>query len=72
MRKCTEMRSSCKILFGKRDMKRALGKSRRRCEEIITMDHNEMGWKSVDCICLAEDGGRWMAAVNKIINHLNP
>jgi hypothetical protein len=37
-----------KILAGKLEGKRPLGRHRRRWDDNITMDHREMRWKGVD------------------------
>jgi hypothetical protein len=43
-----EMRNEHKILIGKPEEKRPLGRSRRRWEDNIRMDLNEIGWGDVD------------------------
>jgi hypothetical protein len=47
-----------RVLMGKPEGKRPLGRSRRRCENGIRMDLREIGWGSVDWIQLAQDRDR--------------
>ena len=39
-----ERRGVCRVLVGKREAKRSLGKPRRRWEDNIKMDFQEVGW----------------------------
>jgi hypothetical protein len=39
-----EGRKVCRVLVGKPEGKRPLGRPRRRCEDWIRMDLREMGW----------------------------
>jgi hypothetical protein len=57
----------CRVLVGKPEGKRPLGRSRRRWEDNIKMDLQEMGWGSIDLIDLAQDRDRWRAFVNAIM-----
>jgi hypothetical protein len=57
-----------RVLMGKPEMKRPLGRSRRRWEDGIRMDLREIGWGSVDWIQLAQDMDRWRAKVNTVID----
>jgi hypothetical protein len=57
-----------KVLVGKPEGKRPLGRPRRRCEDGIRMDFWEIGWGSVDWIQLAQDRDRWRAVVNTVMN----
>jgi hypothetical protein len=50
-----EMRNAYKILVGKPEGKRPLGRLRRRWEDNIGIDLREVGWEGVDWICLAQD-----------------
>ena len=51
-------------LVGKPGGKRPLGRPRRRWEDNIKMDLQEVGCGSMDWIELAEDRDRWQALVN--------
>jgi hypothetical protein len=50
-----EERNLYKVLMGKPEGKRRLGRPRRRWEDGIRMDLREIGWGSVDLIQLARD-----------------
>jgi hypothetical protein len=45
-----------------------LGRPRRRWIDNIKMDHLEIGLNIVDWIGLAQDGYRWRALVNSVMN----
>jgi hypothetical protein len=49
------MRNAYKILVGKSEGKRPLGRPRRRWKDNIRMDIKEIGWEGVDWIHLAKD-----------------
>jgi hypothetical protein len=57
-----------RILVGKPEEKRPLGRSRRRWEDNIRMDFQEVGCGGVDWIGLAQDRDRWRALVNAAMN----
>jgi hypothetical protein len=61
-------RNVYRVLMGKPEGKRPLGKQRRRWEDGIRMDFREIGWGSVDWIQLAQDRDRWRALVNTVMN----
>jgi hypothetical protein len=63
-----EKRNSCRILVGKPEGKRPLGRPRRRWVDNIKMEHREIGWDGMDLIDLAQDRDRWRALVNTVIN----
>jgi hypothetical protein len=63
-----EERNVYKVLMGKPEGKRSLGKPRRRWEDGIRMDLSEIGSGSVDWIQLAQDRHRWRALVNTVMN----
>jgi hypothetical protein len=46
-------KNACKILVGKSEGKRPLGRTRRRWEDIIKMVLREIGWGGMDWIDLA-------------------
>lgn len=50
--------------MGKTEGQRPLGRHGRRWEGNIKVDLEEMGWKGVNWICLAEDRDKWRDAVN--------
>jgi len=57
---------------GKPDGKRPLGRFRRRWEENIKMDLQEVGCGNIDWIEQAQDRDRWRALVNAVMNLLFP
>jgi hypothetical protein len=59
-----------RVLVGKPEGKRPLGRSRRRWEDNIRMDLQEVGYGGMDWIGLAQDRDRWRAIVNAVINLL--
>jgi hypothetical protein len=63
-----EERNVYKVLVGKPEGKRPLGRPRRRWENGIRIDLREIGWRSVDWIHLAQDRDRWRAVVNTVMN----
>jgi hypothetical protein len=63
-----EMRNVYRVLVGKPEAKRPLGRLRRRWEDNIRMDLREIGWGGMDWICLALDRGQWKALVNTVMN----
>jgi hypothetical protein len=52
-----DMRNAYKILVGKPEGKRLLGRPRCRREDNIKMDLRKIGFGGVDWICLAQDRG---------------
>jgi hypothetical protein len=67
-----EKRDACRILVGKPEGKRPLGRPRRRWENSIKMDHREIGWGGMDWINLAQDRNQWTTLVNTVMNLLVP
>jgi hypothetical protein len=63
-----EKRNPCRLLVGKPEGRRPLGRPRRRWVDNIRMDLVEVGWGDVDWVGLAEDRERWRALVNSILN----
>jgi hypothetical protein len=63
-----EKRNAYKLLMGKLEGKRPLGRPRREWVDIIRMDLREVGFGDVDWIGLAQDRNRWRALVNSVLN----
>ena len=63
-----ERRGVHRILVGKPEGKRPLGRPRRRWENNIKMDLQEVGCGGVDWTELAQDRDRWRALVNAVMN----
>jgi hypothetical protein len=57
-----------RVLVGKPEEKRPLGRPRRRWEDNIEIDLQELGCRGMGWIELAQDRDRWRALVNAIIN----
>jgi hypothetical protein len=63
-----EKRNAYRLLVGKPEGRRSLGRQRRRWVDNIRMDLGEVGWGDVDLIFLAKDRNWWRALVNSILN----
>jgi hypothetical protein len=63
-----EKRNAKRLLLGKPDGKRPLGRPRSRWLDNIRMDLEEVGWVDVVWIGLAKDRNRWRALVNSVLN----
>jgi hypothetical protein len=63
-----ERRNAYRLLLGKPEGKRPLGRPRHRWVHNIKMDLLEIGWGSVDWIGLAEDRDKWRALLNAVMN----
>jgi hypothetical protein len=67
-----ERRGVYRVLVGKSEGKRPLGRSSHRWEDNIKMDLQEMSRGGVDWIELAQDRDRWWALVCAIMNRRVP
>ena len=67
-----ERRGVYRVLVGKSEGKRPLGRHRRRWENNIKMDLQEVGCGGMDCIERVRDRGRWWALVTAVMNHRVP
>jgi hypothetical protein len=56
------------ILVGRPEGRRPLGRPRRRWEDNIKMDLQDVGWGSMDWVELAQERDRWRALVNAVMN----
>ena len=63
-----EERGAYRVLVGKSDGKRPLGRPRRRWVDNIRMNLQEVGCGYVDWIGLAQDRDRWRTLVNVVMN----
>ena len=63
-----EARSVPMILVGIPEGKRPLGRPRRKWEDNIKMDHQDVGGGCGEWMELAQDRDRWRALVNKVRN----
>jgi hypothetical protein len=67
-----EWRGVYRVLVGKPEGKRPLGRPRRRWEDNIRMDLQEVGCGCVDWIGLAQDRDRCRALLSAVRNHRVP
>jgi hypothetical protein len=63
-----EKRNAYRLLVGKPEGRRPLGRPRRRWVDNIKMDLVEVGWGDVDLIGLAQDRDRWRALVASVLD----
>jgi hypothetical protein len=63
-----EKKNAYRLLVGKPEGKRTLGRPRHRWVDNIRMDLGEVGWDDVDWIGLAQDRNRRRALVNSVLN----
>jgi hypothetical protein len=63
-----EKRNVYRLLVGKLEGKRPLGRPRRKWIDNIKVDVLEIGLNVVDWIGLAQDRYRWRALVNSVMN----
>jgi hypothetical protein len=63
-----ERRGVYRVLVGKPDGKRPLGRPRLRWEDNIKMDLQEVGRGVMDWIEVAQDRDRWRALVKAVMN----
>jgi hypothetical protein len=63
-----EKRNVYRLLVGKPEERRPLGRPRRRWLDNIRMDPVEVGWGDVGWIGLAQNKDRWRALVNLVLN----
>jgi hypothetical protein len=57
-----------RLLAGKPEGKRPLGRPKRRWVDNIRRDLGEVGWGDVYWIGLAKDWNRWRSLVNSVLN----
>jgi hypothetical protein len=63
-----EVRNEYKVLVGKPEGQRTLGRHRHRWEYNIINDVRETGWEVVGWMHLAWDRAQWRDLVNTIVN----
>jgi hypothetical protein len=65
-----EKRNAYRILVGKPEGKKPLGRPRRRWVDNIKVDLREIGWDGVDWI--DQDRDQWRSLVNTVLNRRVP
>ena len=68
MARMGDRRGVYRVLVGKPEGRRPLGRPRCRWEDNIKMDLEEVGCGGMDWIELAQDRDRWWALVNAVMN----
>ena len=63
-----EERGVYRVLVGKPEGRRPLGRARRRWVDNIRMGHQEVGCGNMDWIGLAQDRDRWRTLVSAVMN----
>jgi hypothetical protein len=63
-----DRRGAYRVLVGRPEGKRPLGRLRRRWEDNIKMDLQEVGCGGVDWLGAAQDRNWWRALVNVVMN----
>jgi hypothetical protein len=67
-----EKRNSYRLLMGRPEGKKLLGRPRRMWVHNIRIHLKEMGWDSMDWIDLAQDRDQWRALVSTVMDLLVP
>jgi hypothetical protein len=65
-------RGAYRVLVGRPERKRPLGRTRRRWEDNIKMDIGEIGIDGSNWIRLAQDSAQWRAFVKRVMNFRVP
>ena len=63
-----ERRGAYRVLVGKPERKRLLGRLGRRWEDNIKIDFQDVRCEGMDWIELAQDRNRWQAFINAVMN----
>ena len=63
-----EGRGVYRVLVGKPEVKKPVGRPRHRWEDNIKMDVQEVGCGTMDWIDLSQYGDRWRSLVNMVMN----
>ena len=61
-------RGAYRALIEKPERRRSLGRTKRRLEDNIKLELREVGQSGMGWIDVAQDGDRWRAALNAVMN----
>jgi len=61
-------RGAYRVLMGRSEGKRPLGRPTHRFEDNIKTDIQEVGWEGMDLVDRAQDKGKWLTLVNAVTN----
>jgi hypothetical protein len=61
-------RNAYRVLVGRPEGKRPLGRPRCRWDDHVKMNLREVGWSGMDSIRLAQDRDQWWALVITVVN----
>jgi hypothetical protein len=67
-----EKRNAFRLLVGKPEGKRPLGRQRRRWVDNNKMDLREVVWSGMDWINLVQDTDEWLVLLNTVMNFRVP
>jgi hypothetical protein len=67
-----EKRNAYRMLVGKPEGKRPLGRRRLRWVDNTKIDLRDIGWDGMDWIDLTQDRDQWKALVNTLMNFRVP
>ena len=68
----SDKKGAYRVLVGKPEEKRPLGKPRIRWEDVIKMDLYDVEWEGMDWINLARGRERWRSLVNAVMTFWIP
>ena len=63
-----DRKGAYRVLVGRLHGKRTLGRSRHNWENNIKIDIQEVGWRGMDFIVVAQDRDSWHALVTAVMN----
>ena len=72
MARMGDRRGTCRVFIARPEVKRLLGRPRRRWENNIKMDLKDVEWRGMDWIDLEQDREWWQDVVNVVMNFRVP
>jgi len=64
---CGEKKNACRVLAGRPEGERELGRSRHKCEDNIKRDLRKTVRERADWINMAPDGAKWRVFLNMVM-----